>query len=116
MSSNFFLRYSKTIHSRIYFAFVFFFLAWFFAKSTALEIIEEIFEYLFTSCKCCKKLSCYDRKKPEELLSNNFYADLDIEHLKNIYEKSLREKDRIDELQEFKKDSRGVNECKYTLK
>jgi hypothetical protein len=98
MPTNFFARYTKTAHSQIYFAFVFFFLVWFFAKSTALEIIEEIFEYLFTSCKCLKKLPCYERSKPEELLSNNFYADLDIEHLKNIYEKSLIEKDKIDEL------------------
>jgi len=96
MSSNFFQRYSKTVHAQIYFAFVFFFLIWFFAKSTALEIIEEIFEYLFSACECLKKLPCYERKKREELLSNNFYADLDIQHLKNIYEKSISEKKKID--------------------
>ncbi len=71
-------------------------MVWFFAKSTALEIIEEIFECLFTSCDCLKKLPCNERKKAEELLSNNFYADLDIQHLKNIYEKSLSEKNKID--------------------
>jgi len=96
LSSNFFQRFSNTAHSQIYFAFVFFFLIWFFAKSTAFEIIEEIFEYLFSSCEFLKKLPCYLRKIPEELLSNNFYADLDIQHLKNIYEKSISEKKKID--------------------
>ena len=115
LSSNFFARYSKTAHAGIYFAFVFFFLVWVFVKSTVLEFIEEIFESLITSFKCCKKLPCFKRDKPEELLSNNFYADLDIEHLKNIYEKSLVEKERICELQEFKNNSKGVSECKYTL-
>ena len=66
MSSNFFSRYSLTVHSRIYFAFVFFFLIWFIAKTTALSIIEEIYDYIVINYECCRKLPCVKIPDPDE--------------------------------------------------
>ena len=98
MASNFFSRYFFTVHAKIYFAFVFILLVWFFIKITDINLIVHIFYYIIIYFKCCKKLSCVYKLKFKKVLSNNFYAELDIENLKNMYEKSLNENDKINEL------------------